>query len=166
MHRCRVKLYVPEDRMTTTRRALRLRNPSRGGFLLLAVIAGGVAVGTYLVADRVSAKNDPSAPAPGVATVHPATPATAREFATDFVTLSNAYGAQHGQTERLTGADCVQASPGHFMCSYTVVRPGRRKECHLMQAEWTPNGASSFKVTLAGRVARCHTLSEALRSLK
>jgi hypothetical protein len=128
--------------------------------------AGSVVLAPYLFADRASAKNASSEPAARVATVHGASPATAREFASIFVALSNAYAAQHGKTARFTGADCVQASTGHFMCSYAIVRPGRGKECHLMQAEWTPNGASSFKVTLAGRVPTCHTLREALKSLK
>jgi hypothetical protein len=119
-----------------------------------------------VLAVGASAEYPPYAPAAGVAAVHGAAPATAREFARVFVGLSNAYAAQHGQTARFTGADCVQASTGHFMCSYAIVRPSRERECHLMQAEWTPNGASSFKVTLAGRVPTCHTLKEALKSLK
>lgn len=130
------------------------------GVLLVALMLGAV------LAVGASAKNAPSAAAAGVATVHGVAPATAREFASTFLSLTNAYAAQHRRTERFTGADCVQASRGHFMCSYAIVRPGRGKECRLMQAEWTPNGASSFKVTLAGRVPTCHTLREALESLK
>jgi hypothetical protein len=34
-----------------------------------------------------------------------------------------------------------------------------------MQARWTPHSASTFTVTLAGRVPRCATLRDALRSL-
>jgi hypothetical protein len=135
-----------------------LRSPA--GACLVALMLGAV------LAVGASAKNAPNAPAAGVATVPGAAPVTAREFANVFVAFGNAYAAQHGQTARFTGADCVQASTGHFMCSYAIVRPGRGRECHLMQAEWTPNGASSFKVTLAGRVRTCHTLRGALKSLK
>ncbi len=130
------------------------------GALLVALMLGAV------LSVGASARNARSAPGARVATGHRAPPATAREFGSIFVALSNAYAAQHGKTARFTGADCVQASTGHFMCSYAIVQPGRGKKCHLMQAEWTPNGASSFEVTLAGRVPACRTLREALRSLK
>ena len=125
------------------------------GALLVALMLGAV------LAVGASPKN-----AAMVATGHRAPPATAREFASLFIALSNAHAEQHGKSARFTGADCVQASAGHFMCSYAIVQPGRGKKCHLMQAEWTPNGASSFEVTLAGRVPACRTLREALRSLK
>ena len=125
------------------------------GALLVALMLGAV------LAVGASAKN-----AAMVATGHRAPPATAREFASLFIALSNAHAEQHGKSARFKGADCVQASAGHFMCSYAIVQPGRGKKCHLMQAEWTPNGASSFEVTLAGRVPACRTLREALRSLK
>jgi hypothetical protein len=125
------------------------------GALLVALMLGAV------LAVGASGKN-----AAMVATGHRAPPATAREFASLFIALSNAHAEQHGKSARFTGADCVQASAGHFMCSYAIVQPGRGKKCHLMQAEWTPNGASSFEVTLAGRVPACRTLREALRSLK
>ena len=130
------------------------------GALLVALMLGAV------VAVGASAKNAPSAPAARAATGHRAAPATAREFASLFIALSNAHAEQHGKPARFTGADCVQGSAGHFMCSYAIVHPGRGRTCHLMQAEWTPNGPSSFEVTLAGRVPTCRTLREALRSLK
>jgi hypothetical protein len=34
-----------------------------------------------------------------------------------------------------------------------------------MQAEWTPSGVDSFRVKMSGRVGRCGSLREALRSL-
>jgi hypothetical protein len=71
----------------------------------------------------------------------------------------------HRDAARITGVDCVQASSGHYMCSYAVIGPNRRRECHLMQATWTPDTASTYTVTLAGRVRRCGSLREALRSL-
>ena len=130
------------------------------GALLVALMLGAV------LSVGASARNARSAPGARVVTGHRAPPATAREFASLFIALSNAHAEQHGKSARFTGADCVQASAGHFMCSYAIVHPGRGKKCHLMQAEWTPNGASSFEVTLAGRVPACRTLREALRSLK
>jgi hypothetical protein len=51
------------------------------------------------------------------------------------------------------------------MCSYAARKPGAPTQCHIMQARWTPNRASTITVTLAGRADRCGTLREALRSL-
>jgi hypothetical protein len=81
-----------------------------------------------------------------------------------LVASANRYAAALGDPARLAHTDCIEASRGRYMCSYAVVRPGAR-ECHLVQARWTPSGASSFAVTLAGRVRRCGSLREALRSL-
>ena len=65
---------------------------------------------------------------------------------------------------RIGRADCVQAAPGRYMCSYAVTKPGTTT-CHLMQARWTPDRASTITVTLAGRTRRCGSLAEALDSL-
>jgi hypothetical protein len=46
-----------------------------------------------------------------------------------------------------------------------AARPSRAVECHVMQAEWTPSGVDSFRVKMSGRVGRCGSLREALRSL-
>jgi len=94
-----------------------------------------------------------------------ATP-TAAEFAADFVGTANAYSAAHASARRLTNADCVEASAGHYMCSYAVTKPGRKLDCHIMQARWTPEEASTITVTLAGRAARCESLRAALHSLR
>jgi hypothetical protein len=90
---------------------------------------------------------------------------SAHEFARLFVALSNAYAVAHGDSARLGNADCVTPGGGRYMCSYTSTRPGRPAQCRLMQARWTPHSASTFTVTLAGRVPRCATLRDALRSL-
>jgi cellulase/cellobiase CelA1 len=90
----------------------------------------------------------------------------ASEFARVVLSTTTAYAEAHGGTARITNVDSVQASPGHYICSYAVTRPDDAGECHLMQATWTPNGASTYTVTLAGRVHRCRTLREALRSLR
>src|SRR4051812_29667913 len=100
------------------------------------------------------------APAATAASLTPA----AGDFAGIFVSTTNAYASAHRDPARIGKADCVQAAPGRYMCSYRTILPGR-SECHLMQARWTPQLASSFTITLAGRVKRCGTLKQALRSL-
>jgi hypothetical protein len=87
-------------------------------------------------------------------------------FASLFADSTTAYQKAHGIAARLTDVDCVQASSVDYMCSYAVTSPGRSPSCHLMQARWTPNSASLYTVTLAGRVKKCGTLREALRSLR
>jgi hypothetical protein len=93
----------------------------------------------------------------------PATP-SATDFAAAFIGVTNKYAKEHEDTARAGQAHCVQAAPGRYMCSYTVTRSGT-STCHLMQARWTPDEASTINVTLAGRTARCATLREAIRSL-
>jgi hypothetical protein len=92
---------------------------------------------------------------------------SAAEFARVFVGTTNQFAMEHGDSKRISHADCVQASPGHYMCSYVVMRRrGAPRECFLMQARWTPEKASTITVTLAGRVRRCGSLQEALDSLE
>jgi hypothetical protein len=160
----------------TTHRALGVLGPNRGRLLALVLIAFVAALATYLIATQLSSHDARSAtsrlagqhtkPHPTRKAIHSRATPTAAQFAVLLVTLSNLYGEQHKKPQRFRNADCVQASPGHYMCSYAVVRPGRAAECHLIQAEWTPNKASTFTVTLGGRVRRCGTLKEALASLK
>ena len=92
-------------------------------------------------------------------------PPSAAEFARLFAATANAYATAHHDPARIERPDCVQASPGHYMCSYAAVSPGDAEKCHLMQATWTPKRASTFTVTLAGRTARCRSLRDALESL-
>lgn len=96
----------------------------------------------------------------------PEAPPSAAEFGKRLFAMANAYAAQQGQAVRLGRADCVQAAPGRYMCSYASRTPGQAAECHLLQARWTPEAASTFTVTLSGRVARCDSLRAALRSLR
>ena len=91
---------------------------------------------------------------------------SALAFASLFADSTTAYQKAHGIAERLTNVECVRASLVDYMCSYAVASPGRTPSCHLMQARWTPNSASLYTVTLAGRVKKCGTLREALRSLR
>jgi hypothetical protein len=90
---------------------------------------------------------------------------SAAEFAHAFVGLANGFAQANGDFARIAHVDCVQGSSGHYMCSYALTRPGRIDECHLMQARWTPDQASTITVTLAGRTRRCESLRGALRSL-
>jgi hypothetical protein len=90
---------------------------------------------------------------------------SAAEFANAFVGTANQYAKVHGDPARINQPDCVQAAPGRYMCSYAVVKPGTPNECHLMQAQWTPQAASTISITLAGRTTRCRSIREALNSL-
>jgi hypothetical protein len=136
------------------------------GYVMLGVVAAVVALGRYLVAERGAAKPPPRTPR--VHTAHAArseAPPSAAEFALVLVSVSNAFAKEHGNPERLAHAHCVVGSPGHYMCSYAVNRPGRKGECHLVQAHWGEEPNSLFTVVLSGRVKRCGSLREALRSL-
>jgi hypothetical protein len=142
-------------------------------YLFLLLTAAAAAIAVYAISTALAAPaRKPSVAAP--ATVHHAArsgasaldpPPTASEFAIDVVGTTTAYANANGETARIANVDCVQASSGHYMCSYAVVRPGRARECHLMQAIWTPNRASTYTVTLAGRTHACGTVREAVRSL-
>ena len=92
------------------------------------------------------------------------TPPSAAEFATIFVASANAYSVAHHDGRRVTKPHCVEAARGRYMCAYTAVTPAGR-ECHLMQASWTPTAASTITVTLSGRTHRCDSLRAAIRSL-
>jgi hypothetical protein len=102
--------------------------------------------------------------APAAATTREPAP-SADDFGSGFVTTANEYAAAHHQPARLKNPDCVQAAPGKYMCSYAIARPRRPIECHIIQAAWTPYAASTYTITLAGRVRRCASLRAALDSL-
>jgi hypothetical protein len=93
-------------------------------------------------------------------------PPSASGFAALLVSSTTAYATAHGQPQRIEQPDCVQPVRGRYMCSYTVRIPGDAARCHLMQARWTPERASLFTVTLAGRTRSCRSLRDALRSLR
>jgi hypothetical protein len=145
------------------------------GFAVVALVAAGAGIGTSAIPSSGATRHQDSAyPAPGATWVAASqgtrhgsarsTP-TAAEFAGIFIAVVNAYARTHGDRARLANADCVRASAGHYMCSYAIIRPDRRSECHLMQARWTPSRASTLTVTMAGRTPRCATLREAIASL-
>jgi hypothetical protein len=97
-----------------------------------------------------------------------ATPApSASGFAAVLVSSTTAYAKAHGDPRRIMRPDCVEAARGRYMCSYLEIRmPGDPGRCHLLQARWTPERASSFTVTLAGRTRSCRSLTDALHSLR
>jgi hypothetical protein len=158
---------------------------SPAGFLLLGAVVGLVAFGTYVGGNRlasaarrastVAARPVAARPAPRPLSSrrqHVLTPEqefgpapTAAGFAEVLVSTSNAFAQDQGAAARLTHAHCVQASRGHYMCAYLVKRPGRPSECHLIQAHWAEERASSFTVVLSGRARRCGSVREAVRSL-
>jgi hypothetical protein len=140
------------------------RNRFIGCYAALLVVFCGAGALTYALA---RGWNEPARGAPRAAAVKAApTAPSAKAFAPLFLGVTNAYAKAHGDPVRFSQADCAQASPGRYMCSYATTRRGGDKQCHIMQARWTPGGPSSFKVTLAGRAARCGSLRQALRSLR
>jgi hypothetical protein len=94
----------------------------------------------------------------------PTQPPSAGGFAKTFVALVNAYSVAHHDARHVTEPHCVEAARGRYMCAYTAVTPAGR-ECHLMQASWTPTAASTITVTLSGRTHRCDSVRAAIRSL-
>ena len=93
-------------------------------------------------------------------------PPSPTTFAREFAALTNAHAALHHDPRRIEGVHCVQGRAGHYMCAYTVAKGGGARECHLMQARWTPGAASTISVTLAGRTERCGSIREAINSLR
>jgi hypothetical protein len=136
--------------MITVKRALALPTAALVPMLAIVLFAGGSAH----KAAGANAASSLSAPA---------TP-SATKFAAEFIGVTNQYAKEHGDTAQAGDAHCVQAAAGRYMCSYTVTRNGT-STCHLMQARWTPDRASTITVTLAGRTARCTTLREAIQTL-
>lgn len=141
--------------------------------LVAAVVCLGVVTTYGLAADSERSSPAPRAAVPTAATAaasaavgggHAAP--SAAEFAAVLIGTTNAHAAASGDPTRIANPDCVQAAAGRYMCSFASVTPGGARTCHVMQARWTPQGASSFTVTLAGRALRCGSLREALRSLQ
>ena len=119
-------------------------------FVLCLCAAGAAAAGTL-----------PHRPVSTTAASAP----TATGFADLFLSTVNGYARAQGDARRVADPDCVEAAPGRYMCSYASRGAGRPPQCHLMQARWTPQLASTYTVTLAGRVKSCKTLRDALGSL-
>ena len=142
---------------------LRSRIAAVARYAVLGLIACGSAAATYAVAG-----NKPNhVPHPAAKAAKPVSKNApdAQQFAIAFVQTTEDYAKAHGESTRIVRPHCVEASTGHYMCAYTVVKPHRPPECHLMQAMWTPDSASTITVTLAGRAHRCGSVREAVRSL-
>ena len=93
-------------------------------------------------------------------------PPSANDFATAFIGVSNQYASTLVDGPRFVNAHCVEAARGRYMCAYATVWRGRAAECHLMQARWTPQAASTITITLSSRTPLCGSLREALDSLR
>jgi hypothetical protein len=124
---------------------------------VLAVVASSGALGAPA---RGSRHTEPQRSAIAVP------PPTAAEFARTLADTTTIYAKRSGDKSRVANVDCVQASRGHYMCSYALIRAGLPPECHLLQATWSPGDGSLYAITLAGRVHTCGTLRDALRSLR
>lgn len=118
---------------------------------LFACIACLTGAGTYVGATAGSEKAAHHTAAP---TRKDSTP-TAQQFAHAFVGVGG---------QRIGNVHCVKAAPAHYMCAYAVLKPSGQ-ECHLMQALWTPDAASTITVTLAGQAGRCDSVRDAVQSL-
>ena len=118
------------------------------GLLLVAVAlascAAVVAVSaTFMLRDGVSSSADAAASPASPAAAAP-TP-SAVEFGVIFVETANAFAASQDESRRVANADCVQGSPGHYMCAYVSKRRGEAGTCHVMQATWTPGASVSVQ---------------------
>jgi hypothetical protein len=136
------------------------------GWLVLLAVALVSATTTVHVAGGRTDRSPTIAPRQLVRTADKPRFPSAAEFARAFVGTTNQFAAEHGDPTRISQPHCVQASPGHYMCSYVATRPRVPRECYLMQARWTPQKASTITITLAGRTARCGSLREAIDSLQ
>lgn len=137
--------------MTSTADQTSPRPPLASAAVKLLIIIGAAIIGAGLLA----------APPTHAA---PMQPPSGVEFAKIFVATANAYAAAHHDGRSVTQPHCVEAARGRYMCAYTAVTHAGR-ECHLMQASWTPKAASTITVTLSGRTHRCDSIRAAIRSL-
>jgi hypothetical protein len=128
---------------------------------LLVVVASGLLAMLVVV---LAQHGHADASRPRVSARASSTPSAA-EFGAALVAATNTYAREHGEARRISGANCVQATAGSYMCSYLSIASGTPPQCHVMQGRWTPRAASMITVTLAGRTAKCGSLREALRSL-
>ena len=153
------------------------RTPTRIGaaaVLTVSLLGVAAAVGYEMVAGRDAGAATATRPATTQPRPRPTSngerageqPPSADGFGRSLVAVTNAYATAHGDSHRIGQTDCVQPVPGRYMCSYSVSEPGRPTACHLMQARWTPDAASTITVTLAGRTQRCGSLRDALASLE
>ena len=105
---------------------------------LRVVAAAATAVGALSVTSVAAASTTQRSAAPDPSAI---------EFEALFVGMLNRRAEKIRDPRRIRAADCVEAAPGRYMCSYAVVQPGNPMSCHLMQARWTPGRASTITVT-------------------
>jgi hypothetical protein len=129
-----------------------------------AAVTAASFVAMYFGISSLTRAGQPEAAEAAAHFVHQSSPSAA-EFAGDLAGTANQYGTEHAAGARLARTHCVQPASGRYMCSFAVVYDDGTSECHLIQARWTPDSASTITVTLAGRVARCGTLREAIKSM-
>jgi hypothetical protein len=118
-----------------------------GGAMVAAVTALTVVFGSDLVVDA-----NANAPAALVA-IDPRTPPAAEQVERDLVGLTNAHSLAIGSAARIGHASCVSGGPGSYACSYVRIVPPGSGVCAVALLRWTPNKASTYTVTTAGRVA-------------
>src|SRR4029453_3753289 len=88
---------------------------------LLAVGALSAAVTVRIAGGGTDGATPAAAGRPGRTAAQPPFPSAAG-FGRVFVGTTNQFAMEHGDSKRIGHADCVQASPGHYMCSYVVMR--------------------------------------------
>jgi two-component system, response regulator PdtaR len=142
----------------------RLRQASQHSQRPMKVIADAVAAS--LTATLLIATAALLLALPSVALASGIPPPSASGFAAVLATTPEAFASPDARSARIVRPDCVEPTPGRYMCSYLLRIAGAPDDCHLMQASWTPSRASLFTVTLAGRTPSCRSLPNALRSLR
>jgi hypothetical protein len=129
----------------------------------VALVGCFVAAATYKLAAPATGADNPVRDTIVASAKQVRTTPTPAAFGQGFVRALNLYAVSRGDASRLASPHCIEASRGHYMCAYVLVRPGGTRECHLMQATWTPR--HPVTVLRAGRVTRCDTVRAAVRSL-
>jgi hypothetical protein len=126
----------------------------RRAFLLTLLVVGTVvaaiaALSVVFGAELVTSTNAPAA----VAATDPRTPPTAAQVEQDLVGLANTHSVAIGSAARIRHASCVSGSPGSYACSYVRIVPPGGGVCAVALLRWTPDRASTYTVTTAGRVS-------------
>ena len=136
------------------------------GSVVLLGVALVSATATVHVAGGRSTGAVTTAPRQVTRTAHGPRYPSAAEFGRALVGTTNQFAAKTGDPTRIGHPHCVPGSPGSYMCAYSSKRPGKPRECHLMQGRWTPEQDSTITVTLGGRTGRCGSIREAIDSLQ
>src|SRR6266536_694705 len=116
------------ERSPTRRSPFGLAGLGRFPVLWLGLVVCAVAAATYGIAGRVlgTPRGGTALSAP-VGSIHGAAPG-AHEFARQLAGMTNQFAALQRDDARVGKVDCVQASKGHYMCSFAVLRPSRPEQ--------------------------------------